>query len=67
MLNLKTIILFIIAILLNSLLYAESKKTPIDTSGTLINGLPPDVFPGYWMSTSVVQSSEVLILMYLNQ
>ena len=59
MLNLKTIILFIIAILLNSLLYAESKKAPIDTSGTLINGLPPDVFPGYWMSTSVVQSSEV--------
>ena len=35
------------------------KKFAIDTSGTLINGLPPDVFPGYWTSTSVVESSEV--------
>ena len=56
------IILLLISLLTLSFsisIYAESKKAPIDTSGTLINGLPPDVFPGYWMSTSVVQSSEV--------
>lgn len=43
----------------SSHLYAEFGKKAIDTSKTLINGLPPDVFPGYWKSTSVVQSSKV--------
>ena len=57
----KTFLIFISLLALGFSMnaYAESKKAPIDTSGTLINGLPPDVFPGYWMSTSVVQSSEV--------
>ena len=51
--------ILILALGFNINAYAESKKAPIDTSGALINGLPPDIFPGYWKSTSVVQSSEV--------
>jgi hypothetical protein len=59
MLNLKNVIFLVLVVLSNPLLYAESKKAAIDTSGTLKNGLPPDVFPGYWTSTSVVESGEV--------